>query len=166
MLFLMMDQQRFDAIQRVQEELHRYNDDSPSGFKTIRTPNLDRLSREGAYFRTAYTQCSVCAPARTVLRTGTTVERCGVQTNHLSDEKNARNPKLFQDKIDRLEGLDQVLAKEEHDISEYYGKWHLPNRLYYSGGRSNATNENSSLAIQANDYDYFNDRHMFEDNSW
>lgn len=152
-LFLMTDQQRFDAIQRVQEELDMYKDKLH-----IRTPNLDRLSSEGAYFRTAYTQCSVCAPARTVLRTGTTVERCGVQTNLLKDDQNALNPRLFQDKIDKLEGLDQVLAEHGY-VSEYYGKWHIPERLYH-------TKDGEKLAVQANDYDYFNDIPGFKNNSW
>jgi arylsulfatase A-like enzyme len=152
-LFLMTDQQRFDAIQRVQEELASYN-----GKVKIRTPNLDRLSRGGAYFRTAYTQCPVCAPARTVLRTGTTVERCGVQTNLMSDAQNALNPTLFQDKIDKLEGLDQILTEHGY-VSEYYGKWHIPERLYYS-------KTGDKLAVQANDYDYLNDIFTFDNNSW
>jgi arylsulfatase A-like enzyme len=93
-LFLITDQQRYDAIGRVQHELAAYN-----GTLKVRTPNLDRLSQDGAYVRTVYTQCPVCGPARTSLRTGCTIERTGVQTNPLTDNVNNLNRKLFQEKI-------------------------------------------------------------------
>lgn len=61
-LFIVTDQQRYDSIRRVQDELSFFC----NGKLKIRTPNLDRLSREGVYFRTAYTQSPVCGAARTV----------------------------------------------------------------------------------------------------
>jgi arylsulfatase A-like enzyme len=153
-LFLLTDQLRFDAIGRVQDELSAY-----TGSLKIRTPNLDRLSREGAYFRTVYTQCPVCGPARTSLRTGCTIERTGVQTNPLSDAENRQNPKLFQDKIDQLESLDQILVEDRGYLSEYYGKWHLPERLYHH-------RDGGPLAVQYNDYDYSDDASTFSNKTW
>jgi arylsulfatase A-like enzyme len=153
----MTDQQRFDAIRRVQDELSAYN-----GMHKIRTPNLDRLSTQGAYFRTAYVQSPVCGPSRTSIRTGCTIERTGVQTNPLTNEENLRIKRLFQDKIDKLEGLDQILVENHGYVSEYYGKWHIPSSLYYQ--RTNA----SELAVQYNDYNYDgNGSFRFRDNdSW
>ena len=46
---------------------------SVSGFMgdpIVRTPNLDRLAREGVVFDNAYTSCPLCAPARASLMTG------------------------------------------------------------------------------------------------
>ncbi|MGI6777359.1 MAG: sulfatase [Acetivibrionales bacterium] len=51
------DQQRFDTI-------------SSLGNKSIRTPNLDRLVREGIAFTRAYTQSPVCTPSRASFLTG------------------------------------------------------------------------------------------------
>ena len=153
-LFIMTDQQRYDSIRRVQNELSAYK-----GKLKIRTPNLDRLSREGAYVRTAYTQCPVCGPARTSLRTGCTIERTGVQTNPLDDEVNRRNSKLFQDKIDQIEGLDQILVEDHGYVAEYYGKWHIPSRLYHH-------RDGSSLVVQSNDFDYSRGTFSFKDEPW
>jgi hypothetical protein len=50
-LFLMTDQQRYDAIGYVQNRLARYDI-----HLKIRTPNLDALLQSGAYFENAYTQ--------------------------------------------------------------------------------------------------------------
>ena len=38
------------------------------GQKLIRTPNLDRMSREGMRFTQVYAGCCVCAPSRSVLK--------------------------------------------------------------------------------------------------
>ncbi|MCL4401798.1 MAG: arylsulfatase [Acidobacteria bacterium] len=56
-LFLMTDQHRGDCI-------------AADGNRTIRTPNLDRLAREGARFRCAYSSTPTCTPARSALLTG------------------------------------------------------------------------------------------------
>jgi hypothetical protein len=44
------DQQRYDAL-------------SIAGNTVLKTPNLDRLAKQGAYFKKAYTPCAVCGPA-------------------------------------------------------------------------------------------------------
>ncbi len=45
-------------------------DIGPYGQKIIRTPNLDRLAREGMTFQRHYSGNNVCAPSRAVLMTG------------------------------------------------------------------------------------------------
>jgi len=125
-LFLMTDQQRFDAIRFVQESLPRYSDKA-----RIQTPNLDRLLKDGAYFSTAYSQCAVCAPVRAVLRTGCTVERCGVQSNGLATHHIYRRMEQFRRKIDAGESLEQILVEEYGYQAAYYGKWHMPDRFWF-----------------------------------
>lgn len=56
-LLLMTDQQRGDCI-------------GADGNKVIRTPNMDRLAREGLRFRCGYSCTPTCTPARTALLTG------------------------------------------------------------------------------------------------
>jgi Arylsulfatase A and related enzymes len=56
-LFLMDDQHRGDCI-------------GADGNRAIRTPNLDRLAKEGARFRCAYSTTPTCTPARSALLTG------------------------------------------------------------------------------------------------
>src|SRR5258708_35686532 len=56
-LFLMADQHRGDCM-------------GVDGNSAIRTPNLDRIAREGVRFRCAYSATPTCTPARSALLTG------------------------------------------------------------------------------------------------
>ena len=47
-----------------------YADTGAYGQKLIKTPNIDRLAKEGMRFTQVYSGSSVCAPARSVLMTG------------------------------------------------------------------------------------------------
>ena len=160
-LYIITDQQRFDALRRVQDELVDY-----SNVTKIRTPHLDALSKRGAFFRNAYSQCPVCGPARTTLRTGCTVERTGVQTNKSTkyeyNDETAKNTTtaLLQNKIKALQGLDQVLVESHGYTSEYYGKWHIPRGLYYK--RDAKTTNMEDQVVQFNHYDYIKEMPAFE----
>eukprot|EP00808_Paulinella_micropora_P004206 g19564.t1 len=57
LLFLMADQLRFDAL-------------GAYGNGAVKTPNLDRLAKEGMLFKNAYSSTPVCTPARAALLTG------------------------------------------------------------------------------------------------
>ncbi|CAA6679211.1 MULTISPECIES: sulfatase [unclassified Lentimonas] len=67
-LFLFTDQLRFDAI-------------AAHGNPMIKTPNIDRLVREGTSFSHAYTPSPVCVPARCSLVTGQPAHVTGVVDN-------------------------------------------------------------------------------------
>ena len=43
-----------------------------AGHRTVETPTLDQLARNGTRFTNAYSECPVCIPARRTLMTGTT----------------------------------------------------------------------------------------------
>jgi arylsulfatase A-like enzyme len=149
-LFIMTDQQRFDAIRHVQDELSHYD-----GAYKIETPNLDRLVTEGAYFRNAYCQCAVCAPARATIRTGCTIERTGIQHNDLAEDYDDGD--LFKDRVESLVSLDHILVEKYGYTSEYYGKWHLPDKLYHS------KSDPSENVIRFNDFDFTVDEFEFRD---
>ena len=104
-LFIMTDQQRFDAL-------------SIAGNQVLKTPNLDRLAKQGAWFRNAYTQCAVCAPARASMLTGRTVENHGILTNGLASSTKTSG-------IMAMPTYDELLSHNGYNC-EYHGKWHSP----------------------------------------
>src|SRR5690606_35650883 len=54
---------------------------SCNGNKDVKTPNIDRLAREGCSFRRAYCNNSVCMPARATMITGLYPRQHGCITN-------------------------------------------------------------------------------------
>jgi arylsulfatase A-like enzyme len=105
LLFLMTDQQRFDAL-------------SYAGNKILDTPNMDRLAHEGVWFENAYTQCAVCTPARASMLTGHTVANTKVISNkqaYVSEDTGVMPMKTY----------DEILSEHGYEC-EYYGKWHTP----------------------------------------
>ncbi|MHC1705716.1 MAG: sulfatase-like hydrolase/transferase [Tenuifilaceae bacterium] len=104
LLFIMTDQQRYDAL-------------SIAGNTVLKTPNLDRLAKQGVYFKNAYTPCAVSGPARSCILTGTTVENNGVKTNgHTYD--------FVQEGLMTMPTFDEILSSKGYRC-EYYGKWHV-----------------------------------------
>lgn len=67
-LILFTDQQRFDTI-------------AAAGYSHMKTPNLDRLIREGCLFTNAYSPNPVCVPARHSLITGQVCSAHGFFSN-------------------------------------------------------------------------------------
>jgi arylsulfatase A-like enzyme len=103
LLFVMTDQQRSDAL-------------SIAGNSVLETPNLDRLAKQGAYFKNAYTPCAVCGPARSSILTGHTVENTGMKTND-------RAYYFEEEGLMTMPTFDEILNGEGYHC-EYYGKWH------------------------------------------
>ena len=64
LLFIMCDQQRYDCI-------------GFSGIRPVKTPNIDKIARNGAFFKNTYTPIPVCAPARQALICGRRPESFG-----------------------------------------------------------------------------------------
>jgi len=67
-LFIMADQLAARAL-------------SMYGHKLVKTPNLDRLAREGVVFENAYSTSPLCAPARATVMNGLLPSRTGVYDN-------------------------------------------------------------------------------------
>jgi len=102
LLFIMTDQQRFDTLGR-------------AGNTVLKTPHLDSLARDGAYFENAYTNCPICVPARAVILTGRTIESVRVRGNNDCETNDGADVETF----------DNILARHDYH-TEYYGKWHSP----------------------------------------
>lgn len=51
------------------------------GQQQIRTPNIDRIAKEGMRFTDAYAGCTVCAPSRSVLMTGLHMGHTPIRSN-------------------------------------------------------------------------------------
>ena len=105
LLFIMTDQQRFDAL-------------SYAGNKILHTPHIDRIAREGVWFKNAYTQCAVCGPARAAMLTGHTAAN-----NKVISNKKAYLPE--EAGIMPMKTYDEILSENGYEC-EYYGKWHAP----------------------------------------
>ena len=104
-LFIMTDQQRFDALSR-------------AGNTEMEPPHLDQLAREGAYFVNAYTPSPICVPARATILTGHSIESVRV----------TRNSEINRPDAAPVPSFDNILARGGYH-TEYYGKWHVPYKL-------------------------------------
>ncbi len=67
---IITDDQRWDAMSCV-----------PNRFPFLKTPNIDRLAREGARFANAFVVISLCSPSRSCFLTGRYAHATGVFTN-------------------------------------------------------------------------------------
>ncbi len=90
---------------------HASHSISAYGSKINKTPNIDRLAKEGMLFDKCYVTNSICAPSRAVIQTGKHSHLNGVLTNRERfDDKQQTFPKLLQ-----KHGYQTAIV----------GKWHL-----------------------------------------
>ena len=98
-VLLMTDQQTISAL-------------SAAGNPHVRTPNLDRLAREGMRFENSWCASPVCSPARSSLITG-----CYPTTSGVVYNGNLLNPDVpTAGEIFQAAGYETAWA----------GKWHFP----------------------------------------
>jgi arylsulfatase A-like enzyme len=100
-LWLCTDQQRHDTL-------------GVTGNARIRTPNMDRLARQGVVFGNAYCQNPVCTPSRASFMTG-----CYPDTLHVHRNGNAWFPKELEPRL-----ISRILAANGYDCG-LVGKLHL-----------------------------------------
>lgn len=74
-LFIFTDQHRGDTLGSV-------------GHPVIKTPNLDKLAKEGVVFRRCYTNSPLCVPARSTLASGLYVNQHGAWDNDAPADRN------------------------------------------------------------------------------
>lgn len=95
------------------------------GNRQIRTPNLDRLAREGTLFTQFYVNGSVCSPSRTAIMTGHFPARHAVHGHFASHPQNKKRAmgNWLDPKIPTL----TKLLKQAGYATGHFGKWHLGN---------------------------------------
>ena len=93
------------------------------GNPDIKTPNIDRLARQGTLFSQFYVNSGVCSPSRTAFMTGHYPARHRIHGHISTEEQNAQR------------GMPNFLAPETHTVTRllnkagyktgHFGKWHL-----------------------------------------
>jgi N-acetylglucosamine-6-sulfatase len=97
-LFILTDDQRWDAL-------------SLAGNRHLKTPNIDRIGREGVWFRNAFCTTSLCSPSRASILSGLYAHAHGVVNN-------------FTEYPSTIKSFPLVLQSEGYDTA-YIGKWHM-----------------------------------------
>lgn len=115
-VFILADDQRADEL-------------GCAGHPLMRTPNIDRIAREGALFENSFVSSASCLPNRTNLLTGQWERRHAVGWNSAS----ALSPKQWADTL-------PMVLKRNGYTTAYLGKNHTPGLRhwdfdYYYGNR-------------------------------
>ncbi len=97
-LVILTDDQRADAV-------------GLGGSKHLKTPNIDRLGKEGAYFRNMFCTTSLCSPSRASILSGLYAHTHGVTNN-------------FTEYPSGFKSFPMVLQAAGYDTA-YIGKWHM-----------------------------------------
>jgi arylsulfatase A-like enzyme len=95
-----------------------YQDLGCYGSPLIRTPNLDKMAKEGMKFTDFYATAPICSPSRASLMTGCYPLRVGIVTVLMPKDKIGLNPS---------EVTIAKLLKGEGYSTACIGKWHLGN---------------------------------------
>ncbi len=101
-LFVLIDDLRFDDL-------------GATGHPFARTPNIDRIAREGAIFSNAFVTTPLCSPSRASFLTGQYARRHGIVDNTARVEQSHR-----------LMTFPRRLHEGGYETG-YIGKWHMGN---------------------------------------
>jgi arylsulfatase A-like enzyme len=105
-IFIYTDDQRYDAIGFIQEA-----QGARARFPWFKTPNMDRIAKEGVYFENAFVVNSLCSPSRAAMLTGRYNHINGVTNNH-------------SELPDTAQSYATVLSKAGYTTA-FIGKWHM-----------------------------------------
>ncbi|MBI3210421.1 MAG: sulfatase-like hydrolase/transferase [Candidatus Solibacter usitatus] len=96
------------------------------GNADIRTPNIDRLAKEGVLFTRAFAVNAVCSPTRASLLTGLMPSQHGVH-RYLAANGAQVGPRSYYT-LEEFETLPKILTANGYSAG-LTGKWHLGNNL-------------------------------------
>lgn len=91
----------------------RYNALSCMGHPFVKTPNIDRLAKEGMLMKNAYVTTPVCSPSRATFLTGRYAQSHGVVKN---TKYNAMTHKMI---------TYPLLLQHSGYLTAFIGKWHM-----------------------------------------
>ncbi len=100
-VFIITDDQRWDGM-------------SCAGHPVLKTPNMDRIAREGAMFRNAFVTTPLCSPSRASFLTGQYAHRHGVIDNQAGNNERSH----------RLVTSPRLLHGAGYETA-FIGKWHM-----------------------------------------
>ena len=124
---------------------HRLSAVGAYGETVCRTPNIDRLAREGVRFENAYTVCPLCSPARASVMTGQFPHTHGVSAN--THELGCSVHELR----DRPELLSRRFEAAGY-ARGYSGKWHIGTRLTETFGGPNTPSLPTGVGFEGQDF--------------
>ena len=99
-----------------------YGDAEPFGSTLHRTPNLERMAREGRRFTHFYSTSGVCTPSRASLMTGSYAQRIGMHYNE-RDQHVLRPISPYGLNPDEITVAE--LLQQQGYATALIGKWHL-----------------------------------------
>lgn len=102
-VFVLIDDMRWDSF-------------GYAGHPFIKTPNIDRVAREGAHFTNAFVTTPLCSPSRGTFLTGQYVQTHGVVGNTPAGAPISH----------KLETFPKLLKAAGYETG-YFGKWHMGN---------------------------------------
>ncbi|HCW61171.1 MAG TPA: acetylglucosamine-6-sulfatase, partial [Sphingobium sp.] len=97
-IFVLVDDLRYDGMGFLQPGL-------------LKTPNIDRMAKEGSYFPNAVVTSSLCSPSRATILTGQTARNHGIVDNNDSSEAD-------------LTYFPSYLQQTGYNTA-FFGKWHM-----------------------------------------
>lgn len=100
-VFILVDDLRWDAL-------------GSTGLAWSKTPNIDRIGREGMTFRNAFVTTPLCSPSRASYMTGQYAHKHGVVGNTPAGEPLSH----------KLTTFPKLLQNAGHETA-YVGKWHM-----------------------------------------
>ena len=104
-----------------------WGDLSCHGHPYVKTPNIDRLAREGTDFHRFTVASGVCSPSRTAIMTGHFPARYNIDGHFAWVPSNAK--RNMPDWLDTNAPTLPRMLKQAGYATAHYGKWHLANDM-------------------------------------